>query len=82
MENPDQGDINFFKALLPDVILYFVVKERRKTIKASDVAEVFGITLETANEFLRWLENTEYGELIRFVSRYVESERSSRGSFF
>ena len=72
MENPDQGDINFFKALLADVILCFVVKERRKRIKASDVAEVFGISLQTANEFLRWLESTEYGKLIRFVSKGIE----------
>ena len=72
MENPDQGDINFFKALLADVILCFVVKERRKTIKASDVAKVFGISLETANKFLKWLESTEYGKLIRFVSKGIE----------
>jgi len=43
-----------------------------ETIKASYVADLLKIDVETANEFLRWMKSSEFEPLVRFV---LESRR-------
>jgi len=68
-----QSDEIYFKALALDLIL-IIYKTKKTKFYGNELAKKLGISPKTVDEFTRWLKNSKYHELIRFVSKCAQEQ--------